>query len=248
MTTDLTGSFEFPGKYYEIIRTDFRNLEAETSFLNSYLPEQGSVLDLGCGTGTNLRALAAFGHRCVGVDQSARFIEYAQEHTDKIDYFHLSAAEFATDERFNLITCLFVTLNYLPPAEVPMMFDAVRSMLADTGRFVLDAAHLLNFVDSYQPYIIAHHIKDDVLITRFTRHEVQPHAANWRHEESILVRDGENILMYYNAFDQYVYTVTELRRLLAAAGLRVVEELGGFRRELPPRGRGHLILVAERDE
>ena len=70
--------FEFPGAYYEIIRRDFRNLEKETSFLSSLRPPEGSILDIGCGTGTNLRALAGGGRTCVGVDQSGAFIEYAE--------------------------------------------------------------------------------------------------------------------------------------------------------------------------
>lgn len=72
----------------------------------------------------------------------------------------------------------------------------------------------------------------------FTRHEVHPHAANWRHEESILVRDDGALSMYYNAFDQHVYTVTELRRLLAASGLKVVNEFGAFRRDVASRRWG----------
>lgn len=116
------------------------------------------------------------------------------------------------------------------------------------GHFILDVAHLLNFVDNFQPYIIAHHVQGDVLITRFTRHIVHPHEANWRHEESLLVRDAGEVSMYYNAFDQFVYTTRELHELLWRAGLSVVSEFGSFDRRVPPRGRGHRVIVAQRSE
>lgn len=221
-------------------------MERETAFLRSYLPARGTVLDVGCGTGTTLRALSKLGHRCTGVDQSAHFIEYAKAAGGEIDFVHATAANCAVDGPFDLVTCLFVTLNYMPPEDVPEVLGRVATWLAPGGHFVLDVAHLLNFVDNFQPFIIAHHVDGDVVITRFTRHVVHPHEANWRHDESLLVRDGGEVSMYYNAFDQYVYTVRELHRMLETAGLKVVSEFGAFDREVAPRGRGHRVIVARR--
>lgn len=248
MSGDLAGSFEFPGKYYEIIRRDFRSLERETEFLTSHLPARGAVLDIGCGTGTTLRALAKLGHDCVGVDQSKEFIDYARAAGGDVEYVHAPAVDAKIYGEFDLVTCLFVTLNYMPPDDVPRVLDKVHDRLRPGGHFVLDAAHLLNFVDNSQPYIIAHHVDDDVLITRMTRHIVRPHAANWRHDESVLVRDGDTVRMYYNAFDQYVYTIREMHGMLARSGLNVVGEYGSFDRSVAPTGKGHMVIVARRPE
>ena len=159
--------FEFPGAYYEIIRRDFRNLEKETAFLLQFCPRSGRVLDIGCGTGTNLRPLAEHGQTCVGIDQSATFIEYATaQRTSGTTYHRARAADFETDERFDLVFSIFVTLNYMPFREVRPVLAKVASWLKPGGTFVLDMAHLLNFVEGYRPYVIAHHADDDVLITR----------------------------------------------------------------------------------
>jgi SAM-dependent methyltransferase len=243
-----TVSFEFPGQYYEIIRADFRNTDAETAFLTSYLPEGGTVLDIGCGTGTNLRALSAVGRRCVGLDQSRHFIEYARANSPThIEFVHTRAADFASRERFDLVFSVFVTLNYLDRDELRAVIANVRNWLRPGGAFVVDIGHMLNFADRYQPYIIAHHRRDDILITRLTRHQVDAHAANWRHDETIIVRDGDRPLaMYENNFDQMVLTAPELIRYLADGGLTVVERFGSFHKDPPPRsGNGHLILVAK---
>lgn len=242
----MTESFEFPGEYYEIIRQDFRNLEAETDFFSSYLPDSGRVLDLGCGTGTNLRALHDLGHTCVGVDQSRNFIDYAKNAGGDIEYVHGRAVDYTTNEKFDLIYTVFVTLNYLQRDELGPLLDKVRTWLRPGGKFIVDIGHMLNFVDNYQPYIIAHHKHDGILITRLIRHMVNAHSANWRHEETIIVRqrDGQ-VAMYDNFFDQMALTAPELRHRLQEAGLEVVEEYGSFRKDTSSRqGKGHLIFVA----
>jgi SAM-dependent methyltransferase len=245
----MEASFEFPGRYYEIIRRDFRNLTVETEFFASYLPEHGRVLDLGCGTGTNLRALAELGHTCVGVDQSRNFIDYAKNSGGaSVEYVHGRAVDYETDQGFDLIFCIFVTLNYLQRDELRPLFDKVAGWLRPGGKFVVDIGHMLNFVDNYQPYIIAHHEQDGILITRLIRHFVNAHTANWRHEETILVRETDGqVAMFKNFFDQMVLTGPELRHYLADAGLSVTGSFGNFWKDPAPRGgRGHLIFVAEK--
>lgn len=240
-------SFEFPGEYYEIMRQDFRDLDAETAFLASCAPPGGRILDLGSGTGTNLRRLGALGHSCVGVDQSASFVEYArQAGGEGVEYVHGRAEEFSTDRRFDLAYSLFTTLNQLPHDSVRTLFETTRRHLAPGGRLVLEFGHLLNFVESYQQHTVAHHRSDGVLITRLARQSLHPHTATWRHEETLLVRrpDGR-VALYDNFFDQSVLTGPEVRGLLADAGFTVTAEYGGFREEpAPGHGRGPLVIVA----
>lgn len=235
--------FEFPGAYYEVIRSSFRDLEGETSLLSGLLPTSGHVLDLGCGTGTNLRALTALGHTGIGIDQSASFIDHAKGLGGQ--YVHSSFLSYETDEKFDVVYCLFATLNLVPPAELPGLFAKVRTWLKPGGRFVVEAAHLLNFVDSFQPSAVFHHQADDVLITRLVKASVNAHTANWRNEETLLVSDAGAVSMYPNFFDQWVLTAPELRNLLATAGFTVEAEYGSFRcTPPPPFGKGPLIQVA----
>ncbi|MER6996203.1 class I SAM-dependent methyltransferase [Streptomyces sp. NPDC000410] len=240
-------SFEFPGKYYEVMRKDFRNLAAETEFLAAHASVGGRVLDLGCGTGANLRALGARGFPGVGVDRSGSFIDFARSAGGEgISYVHGSVEDFTTQERFDLVYSLFMTLNYLRRAQLRPVLRKIRELLLPGGHVVLEFGHLLNFVDSYQPHTVGHHRGDGVLITRLARQSIHPHTANWRNEETLLVREADgHVAMYDNFFDQAVLTGPEVRELLAEAGLTITAEYGGFHKEAAPgHGRGPLVFVA----
>ncbi|MFJ3901304.1 class I SAM-dependent methyltransferase [Streptomyces sp. NPDC090025] len=253
-------SFDFPGKYYEIMRGDFRDIHAETEFLSALVPAGGRVLDIGCGTGTNLRELGARGFSGLGIDQSERFIRYARDTaaatgarmpggTDGtgVGYAHERAETFTTDERFDLVYSVFMTLNYLPRADLRQLLRKMRELLLPGGHVVLEFGHLLNFVEGFQPHTVAHHRgPDGILITRLARQSVNPHAANWRSEETLLVRERDGrVALYDNFYDQAVLTGPEVRELLTEAGLRVRAEYGGFRKEpVPFHGRGPLVIVA----
>ncbi|MGN9809373.1 class I SAM-dependent methyltransferase [Micromonospora sp. BQ11] len=241
------GGYEFPGDVYEIVRRDFRNLGAETDLLASLAPPAGRFLDVGSGTGTNLRALAERGHSGVGVDQSASFTDHAKNAGGgNIEFVLGSMTEFETGDTFDVVYCLFSTLNLVPPHELPGLLARARRWLRPGGHLVLDPGHLLNYVDSYQPSMVAHHRGDGLLVTRLTRTQINAHTANWRNEETVLVsRPDGHVSLYPNFFDQWVVTAPELRRLLCAAGFEVTAEYGSFRGDGPPPfGRGPLIQVA----
>ncbi|WP_051393760.1 class I SAM-dependent methyltransferase [Glycomyces arizonensis] len=247
----MTG-FEFPGQYYEVIRKSFRDVDAETAYFSTWLEKSGRasggrVLDLGCGTGTNLRALRERGHTGVGVDTSAAFLERASAlGGDGVDYVRAAITEFDTAETFDLVVCVFATLNLIPPEQLAPLLRRIRGWLKPGGHLVLEAAHLLGFVDAYQPYMIAHHEADGVLLTRLVRTTVNGHTACWRNEETIVARDPDGtVSMHANRFDQWVLTAPQIRDALTASGFAVVAEHGGFRDAPPaPIGKGPLVQVA----
>jgi SAM-dependent methyltransferase len=61
-------------RYYELAREHVREAAAasgEYGFLRRHLPATGTILEVGCGEGSNMEALAAPGRRFVGCDLSA---------------------------------------------------------------------------------------------------------------------------------------------------------------------------------
>jgi hypothetical protein len=146
-----------------------------------------------------------------------------------------------------LVLCVFATLNLLSRTELVTLLGRTRTWLNDGGTLVVEAGHLLNFVDTYQPFMFWHHRTGGVLITRMVRTSINGHTANWRNEETLLVRAADGaVSMYENFFDQFVLTGPDLRGLLHDAGFEITAEYGSFRGTPPsPLGKGPLIQVAK---
>jgi SAM-dependent methyltransferase len=110
------------------------------------------ALDLACGTGAASLALATAGARVVGVDRSRAMLRIARARArDRglsvrwvaADIRRLGQAPAARDAlrpaSFDLITCLYDSLNYLTgPDDLAAACAGVARLLRPGGRFVFD--------------------------------------------------------------------------------------------------------------
>lgn len=77
----------------------------------------GTLLDVGCGSGSLLIQLKQLGYDCCGIDLSANMLELAKKkfimnHLD-IPVFQDNMLSFSLQKKFDIITCFFDTLNHL---------------------------------------------------------------------------------------------------------------------------------------
>jgi 2-polyprenyl-3-methyl-5-hydroxy-6-metoxy-1,4-benzoquinol methylase len=103
------------------------------------------VLDLGCGNGYFCRAMAHRGASVVGIDLSAKQIEYARRHEvvppQGIEYVQLDAAlvgEHLEPESFDLVTSC-MALQDMPEPEAVIL--GAFQVLRGGGRLVASIAH-----------------------------------------------------------------------------------------------------------
>lgn len=126
--------------YDEIMDVIEYNLWYE--FLKPYLKENDSILDLACGTGTLPIILAQDGYNVTGLDLSSEAIYVAKEKTKmnhlKINYHVLDMSNFKLNEKFNVITCFFDSINFLNHNEVKKLLDMVDTHLFTNGYFIFD--------------------------------------------------------------------------------------------------------------
>lgn len=104
------------------------------------LPADGSRwLDLCCGSGTLLRMAAGLGYATTGVDRSPHQLRQAARRAPAARLVEGDIVRLTLGERFDVITCLFDSLNYLTSlADLDRALAGARRHLAPGGVFLFD--------------------------------------------------------------------------------------------------------------
>jgi SAM-dependent methyltransferase len=104
-------------------------------FVLDYARDQGlspaSALDLACGTGALTAELQRRGLQATGLDYSADMLGVARSRLPGVNFVQADVRDFQLPERFDLITCVFDSLNNLTD-------------VADLGRALCQMALHLN--------------------------------------------------------------------------------------------------------
>jgi len=96
-------------------------------------------LDLCCGAGSLLKLACEHGFEAVGLDRSPHQLRHARRNAPQARLVRGDIRSFALPRKFDVITCLFDSLNYVTKrGEVARVFAGVRRHLADRGLFAFD--------------------------------------------------------------------------------------------------------------
>ena len=129
-------------RFYDAVVEPF-NTALRRYVLRVARPEEGMrVLEVGCGTGTNLELFSEAGCEVSGVDLSPSMLDLAKEKLgDRADLHLGDAADMAfPDNSFDLVVS-FLTLHEMPPAvRKPVMNEIVR-VAGEDGRVLLIDYH-----------------------------------------------------------------------------------------------------------
>ena len=112
------------------------------NFVKPYLKKDSHILDLACGSGTFANSIANLGYKISGLDLSEEIINVAKEKTkmnhNEIDYQVQDMSNFKYDNKFDVITCFFDSINFLEENNIKPLFDCVYNHLEDGGYFIFD--------------------------------------------------------------------------------------------------------------
>lgn len=99
-----------------------------------------NVLDVYCGAGNFLAEMQKAGIKCVGTEGSKSFIKFNNQNYKDVEFIYANALnDFATKEKFDLVTCIYDLVNYLETyREWEEMFKSVYKQLNKGGMFVFD--------------------------------------------------------------------------------------------------------------
>jgi len=135
--------------YKKIARTYDRYVEPSIAVIRHigmkmYPPREGiHVLDVGCGTGTNLMLYHEAGCNVFGIDLSPTMVEVAQKKLGDRAEIRLGDASKMpySDDSFDLVTG-FLTLHEMPSQIRPAVISEMVRVMKHGGRILLIDYHL----------------------------------------------------------------------------------------------------------
>jgi SAM-dependent methyltransferase len=126
-------------RFYDRIMGD-RTAEVDRirAYISKHHPAARSLLELGCGTGALLSALAA-DLSVTGIDRSPEMLSVAARTAPGARLLHGDMTSFTLPDRFDVVMCMFDTLNHVTTLEGWLrLFRCVHEHVSDDGLFIFD--------------------------------------------------------------------------------------------------------------
>ncbi|MBN1200882.1 MAG: methyltransferase domain-containing protein [Anaerolineae bacterium] len=184
------------------------------------------VLDLACGFGRIANRLALLGHNVTGVEYQAGFLEIARSDARRndllrpqprgwVEYVQGDMRTIAYHETFDRAIMMFNSFGYFTDEENLRVLRNIARALKPGGLLGFDIANRDGVLNDFHPHYVSE--KDgSLLINRFSFDVLTGRLRNDR----IVIRNGER---RDRPFSIRLYSVTEMRGLLAEAGLELGE-------------------------
>ncbi len=240
--------------FARLFDAQYADYDSDLPFWRALAEEAGDpVLELGCGTGRILAALASAGHEVTGIERSPAMIAAARIRLatfgDRVDLHQADLRAFMLDRHFACALVACNTFAELTLEEAAAVLRRLHNHLAPLGRLGIE---LPNPDEALQP-----DADDDDILAAFLEpqsgHPVQLTAeqtvtpeqlrvdVHWRYDE--LLPDG-GVQRFEFPTTYYLRSEETMREMLHACGFTGVETFGDFdRRPLSPLSERMLLLA-----
>ena len=190
------------------------------------LPPGSTILDLACGYGRHAIPLAEQGYRVTGLDLSAQFLELARSEAAArgvaVRWVHGDMREIPFADEFDAVVNMFTAFGYLESDdEDQRVLHQVAQALRPGGRFLIELIHRESLMRRFAPTGITR-LDDGTLFLEERRFDLLTSRNEVR--VTMLDPDGRRRAQHHSV---RIYSLTELARMLAAAGLQVEAHYGG---------------------
>ena len=222
------------------------------SLLKEYQVTDGTVVELGCGTGKMTRLLADAGYDMVGVDNSAEMLEIAgerQEEEERNDILYLLQDMRELDLYSTVGTVISVcdSVNYiLEEEELLQVFRLVNNYLYPGGVFIFDFNTVYKYREVIGNTTIAENREDCSFIWE---NYYDPEEEINEYDLTIFVQEEEDIFRRFTETHlQRGYTAEQMRALLEQAGLNVLEIMDSDTGEAATATSERVYIVAKEQQ
>jgi SAM-dependent methyltransferase len=220
---------------------------AEVDFIERRLdlPPGSRILDVPCGSGRHALALAARGHRVVGVDISPEAVAHAGRAAAETGLdLDLSVAEMRDiprDDTFDVVICMGNSVGYLDLAGLGEFVTAVAGAVRPGGGLVIDyAAAAESVLPGYTDDRPRSMTTGDLTVGASDTYDV---AGSRLISTYRFTRGAQEV---HGTAIHHVYTAGHLSQLLTDAGFTDIARFGSPDGEPFAVGTGRLLLAGRR--
>lgn len=208
------------------------------------------VLDLACGFGRIANRLALLGHRVTGVEYQAGFLEIARTAAEELGilevrrggsarYFQGDMRQIEYSEQFERAIMMFNSFGYFSDGENLEVLKRISRALVRGGRLGFDIGSRDGLMANFHPHYVSEK-EGNLMINRFSFDVVSGRLRN----ERIIIRDG---VRKDRPFSIRLYSVSEMRALLAEAGLELLQVYGEWDARPLEQHSGSMVVIARKD-
>lgn len=219
--------------------------EYVTGLLREYGIDNGLLLDLGCGTGTITRLLAARGYDMIGIDNSEDMLSIAMEQSEGgILYLLQDMREFELYGTVKAAVSICDSMNYImSEEELLAVFRLVNNYLDPGGIFIFDLNTEYKYREILADSTIAENREDASFI--WENYYYAEDRVN-EYDLTIYVKDQESGMFgrLEETHYQKAYSLDTVKRLLLKAGMEFVASYDAFTREEPAKNSERIYVIA----
>lgn len=167
-------AYELSGEIYD---SRFHNHSKALSenFLKKYIPENGAVIDVGCGVGRWCRIASKYADRVVGIDYSQSLIDEANSKTDAANIVFLvgDVTKDLNDEKFDLALLLHV-IEHIDDADriLEDLKKVASKIIVEVPDFEQDSLNYVRLKQNLPFYSDGDHVREyteQILVDQLTR-------------------------------------------------------------------------------
>ncbi|NGX58517.1 MAG: Glycine/sarcosine N-methyltransferase [Chlamydiae bacterium] len=219
-------------KYFDLLSQDNDNDTNRTleKILSEYKVK--TVLDLTCGTGSQVFWLTKHGYKVTGADLSPELLMIARDNAqkDKIDITFIEG-DMQTIEvgKFDAVITIFNAVGHLTKAEFEKTLRNICRNLKHGGLYIFDIFNLDAMTD-HAVNNLAMDVRKSVNETHI--HHVQKSKLDrdsgllTSYDEYLIQKGSQEPKIYKGKFTLQIYTANELKEMLSRNGFECLDHYG----------------------
>lgn len=212
----------------------------------------GTLLDLGCGTGTLCKKMANAGYSVIGVDNSEDMLTIAADKLLSTENTTLLCQDMAELNLGNTLCdgcyCICDSLNYLlTPEQILSTFIGVHKYLRQNGIFIFDLKTEYFYKNTLGDQTFCDH-QEDCSYTWENSYFEEDHINQY--ELTLFVKDekGDLFQRFSEIHHQRAYALQEIVDLLKQSGLEYVTAYDAFTTHAPLPESERIYIIARNGE